>query len=228
MTSELLERSLPEVQTMSAREQDDFLKRLAKGISSLFGANCEVTVHDLRKGYENTIVAIENGQGTGRRVGDGSSELVLRALKENPENVEDNYCYHARTKDGRILKSSSIYLRDKKGKLVALFGINYDVTDLVMARHALEAAIGDNGEKDDGGGDVTITSNVNDLLGQLIAEADQFVAKPVAMMSKEDKIRAIQFLNDRGAFLIKKAGDKVSRHYDISKYTLYNYMGAEE
>jgi predicted transcriptional regulator YheO len=62
----------------------------------------------------------------------------------------------------------------------------------------------------------------------LIAEADRFVAKPVAMMTKEDKTRAVQFLNEKGAFLIKKAGDKVSRHYDISKYTLYNYMSAEE
>ncbi len=54
------------------------------------------------------------------------------------------------------------------------------------------------------------------------------MGKPVGVMSKEDKIRAIQFLNDKGAFLVKKAGDKISRHYDISKYTLYNYMSAED
>jgi predicted transcriptional regulator YheO len=205
----------------------EFLERLAKGVAGLFGPNCEVTVHDLKHGFESSIIAIENGHVTGRRVGDGSSEMVLRALKEEPSKVHDNYSYLARTKDGRVIKSSSIFLRDKKGKPSCLFGINYDITDLIMARKSLEAVTSAN-ESGIGDGVGAITSNVTDLLDQLIAEADEFVGKPVAVMTKEDKIRAIQFLNDRGAFLIKKAGDKVSRHYDISKYTLYNYMSAEE
>lgn len=215
-----------EVRTMSVQEQqDEFLKRLAKGIAALFGDNCEVTVHDMRKGLENTIIAIENGHVTDRHVGDGASEVVLHALKEDPAKIEDDYNYLARTKAGRMIKSSSIYLRDKKGKLTHLFGINFDITDLVMARHAVEGIIAtdESGDKED----VAITSNVGDLLDQLIAEADKFVGKPVAMMSKDDKTRAIQYLNDKGAFLIKKAGDKVSKHYDISKYTLYNYMSAD-
>ena len=211
---------------MTSQTQKDFLERLAKGVASLFGQNCEVTVHDLTQGYENTIIAIENGHVTGRRIGDGSSEVVLHALKEDPAKVTDNYSYLAHTKDGRMVKSSSIYLRDDNGKINYLFGINYDITDLVMARHAVEATIStaeaDNKE------DIAITANVNDLLDQLITEADKFVGKPVAMMSKEDKTRAIQFLNDKGAFLVKKAGDKVAKHYDISKYTLYNYMSAED
>ena len=44
------------------------------------------------------------------------------------------------------------------------------------------------------------------------------------MMTKDDKIRAIQFLNKKGAFLITKSGDKISKFFNISKYTLYNYI----
>ncbi len=208
-------------------DDKEFLERLAKGIAALFGDNCEVTVHDLKHGIESSIIAIENGHVTGRRVGDGSSEMVLRALKGEPSEIRDNYNYLARTKSGRVVKSSSIFLRDKKGGPSCLFGINYDITDLIMARKSLEAVTSakEAGEKDGLG---AITSNVTDLLDQLIAEADEHVGRPVGVMTKEDKIRAIQFLNDKGAFLIKKAGDKVSRHYDISKYTLYNYMSAED
>lgn len=212
---------------MNNGDVEDFLKRLAKGVSTLFGDNCEVTVHDLRNGYESTIAAIENGHVTGRRIGDGASEVVLRALKEDPSKVADDYSYLARTKDGRIVKSSSVYLRDNRGKPICLFGVNYDITDLIMAKNALETATSVNADEKKEA-IAAITSNVNDLLDQLIDEADEFVGKPVAKMSKDDKTHAIQFLNDRGAFLIKKAGDKVSRHYDISKYTLYNYMSAEE
>ena len=212
---------------MDSREKEEFLGRLAKGIANLFGANCEVTVHDLSKGYENSIVAIENGHVTGRRVGDGSSEVVLQALNEEHRHIDDNYNYLARTKDGKMVKSSSIFLRDDKGKILYLFGVNYDITDLIMAQHTLERTISTNDSGDKEGVTTAITANVNDLLNQLIAEADKHVGKPVAVMTKEDKVKAIQFLNDKGAFLVKKAGDKVSRHYDISKYTLYNYMGSE-
>lgn len=71
-----------------------------------------------------------------------------------------------------------------------------------------------------------ITHNVNDLLDTLIEQSVQLVGKPVALMSKDDKITAIQYLNDAGAFLITKSGDKVSNFFGISKFTLYSYMDA--
>jgi predicted transcriptional regulator YheO len=46
------------------------------------------------------------------------------------------------------------------------------------------------------------------------------------MMNKEDKIRAIAFLNKAGAFLITRSGDRVSKYFGISKYTLYSYIDA--
>lgn len=210
---------------MHTTEHKDFLTRLAKGISTLFGTQCEVTVHDLTKGFENTIIAIENGHVTKRRIGDGASEMVLQAMKDSSAPAQDNYSYLANTKEGRVVKSASIFLKDENGYPVGLFGINYDITDLLMAQHTLDATLSvqktaEEKEKKVG----FISTTVVELLDRLIEEADTFVAKPVAMMTKEDKTRAIQFLNDKGAFLIKKSGDKVAKHYDISKYTLYNYL----
>ena len=72
----------------------------------------------------------------------------------------------------------------------------------------------------------TITHNVNELLDTLIDQSVALVGKPVALMTKDDKIRAIQFLNDAGAFLVTKSGDKVSNFFGISKFTLYSYMEA--
>lgn len=211
---------------MAIQDQKEFLERLAKGIATLFGSNCEVTVHDLAADYENTIIAIENGHVTGRHIGDGASEIVLKALRNNPDKLDDQYSYLARTKEGRMVKSSSIYVKDENGKPIGLFGINYDITDLIMAQRALDSAVSVESPQNESSIGA-ITTNVTDLLDQLIDEADAFIAKPVAMMTKEDKTQAIQYLNDKGAFLIKKAGDKVSKHYDISKYTLYNYMDAD-
>ena len=62
------------------------------------------------------------------------------------------------------------------------------------------------------------------LLDHLIEESVALVGKPVPLMNKEDKVTAIQFLNDAGAFLITKSGDKVANYFGISKYTLYSYI----
>ena len=49
-----------------------FLFRLAKALSAQFGPNCEVVIHDLQSNDpDSSIVAIENGHVSGRKVGDG-------------------------------------------------------------------------------------------------------------------------------------------------------------
>ena len=200
----------------------DFLKRLAVALGKQFGDNCEVVVHDLTKA-ENTIVAIENGHVSHRKVGDGPSHIVLEAMKKDSSELTDHLGYLARTHDGRIVKSSTIFIRDEAGKVEGILSINYDITGLLMAEGAVKSIINhDNGEKPE-----RIPQNVNDLLDDLIDQSVANVGKPVALMSKEDKIRAIQYLNNAGAFLITKSGDKVAKHFGISKYTLYSYIDAK-
>lgn len=69
-----------------------------------------------------------------------------------------------------------------------------------------------------------ITHDVNDLLDELIEQSVELIGVPVAMMTKDDKVKALNFLNDAGAFLITKSGDKVAKYFGISKYTLYSYV----
>ena len=129
-----------------------------------------------------------------------------------------------KTHDGKILKSSTIYIRDENGDAVGIFAINYDITSLLMVENALKPLIStDQPEKEP----ERITQNVNDLLDELIEQSVRNVGKPVALMNKDDKIKAIQFLNNTGAFLITKSGDKVSKYFGISKYTLYSYIDAK-
>ena len=69
-----------------------------------------------------------------------------------------------------------------------------------------------------------ISSNVETLLDDLIEHSVKLIGKPVALMTKGDKIKAINFLNESGAFLITRSGDKIANYFNISKFTLYNYI----
>ena len=63
---------------MLRQQSMDALKQIAKGIALQFGPNCEVVIHEISdKSAYSSIVAIENGHVTGRKVGDGPSHVVL-------------------------------------------------------------------------------------------------------------------------------------------------------
>ena len=200
-----------------------FMLQLAKGLARQFGPNCEVVVLDLDSNDpDSSIVAIENGQVTGRKVGDGPSHVVLEARKATPPPAEDHLAYLTRTPGGKVLKSSTLYIRDGEGKVEAVFSINFDVSALLAAESAVRDLAAPREEAQ--GEPTRITKNVADLLDDLLRESVELVGKPVALMDREDKIRAIRFLSDAGALLITKAGDKIAKYFGISKFTLYSYL----
>lgn len=204
----------------------DFLERLAKAVTAQFGDHCEVLVHDLdAEDPDHTIVVIENGSVSHRKLGDGPSPIVLDSLRHRDDGtLTDKLGYLTRTKDGHILKSSTVYLNDESGRINGILSLNYDITELLMAERAVDSLLNHKEEKKQPD---RIPTNVNDLLDDLIEQSVALVGKPVAMMSKDDKIEAIQFLNRSGAFLVTKSGDKVSKYFGISKYTLYSYIDAK-
>ncbi|WP_373213853.1 transcriptional regulator [Ruminococcus sp. 5_1_39BFAA] len=201
------------------------LKQIAQDLASEFGPDCEVVIHDLKTNDpEHSIVYIVNGHVTGRNIGDGPSDAVFDVIRQkNKKSGEpaDHPGYLMKTSDGKILKCSTSYIRDDDGSLHYVFGINYDITKLTMIESALHNLVTPQNKEEK---PKQITHNVNDLLNRLIEESVALVGKPVALMNKEDKVTAIQFLNDSGAFLITKSGDKVANYFGISKYTLYSYI----
>ena len=206
----------------------DFLKQLAHGLAIQFGSSCEIAIHDLKtKDLVKSIVYIENGHVSNRQTGDGPSGIVLETLQSDPSTIHDKLSYLTKTEDGRILKSSTFYIRDDDGSISYIFSLNYDITAFTAASTAIQSLIATKDKLPDLTGDSPrqITHNVNELLDLLIEQAVAKVGKPVAMMNKDDKVAVVQYLDHAGAFLITKSGDKVSSYLGISKFTLYSYMG---
>lgn len=203
------------------------LRQMARGLAAQFGPDCEVVIHDLTAAdLEHTVVHIENGHVSGRAAGDGPSHAVLDLLRTDRTPREDHLAYLTRTADGKVLRSSTLYIRDESGRPEAVFAINYDISALLVAEGALRGLTTprEPAEREP----ERITHSVSDLLDELIAQSVTLVGKPAALMDREDKIRALRFLNDSGALLITKAGDKIAKHFGISKFTMYSYLDREE
>ena len=201
----------------------EFLFRLAKALAAQFGPSCEIVIHDLKSNDPgSSIVAIENGHVSGRKVGDGPSHVVLEALNSGGA-VEDRFSYLAKTANGKTLKSTTVYIRDQNQEPIGIFSINYDITLMLAMEENLRQFTAPALQQAENTPE-PITQNVSDLLDALIEQSVKRVGKPVALMTKEEKVKAIGFLNDTGAFLITKSGARVCKYFGISKYTLYSYM----
>ena len=195
------------------------LKVIAQGLAIQFGPSCEVLIHDLQGDLDTSLVYIKNGTITNRHVGDGPSHVVLDVLNYD-DGSEGRFGYLTKTKDGRILKSSTMYIRDDNGNIAYLLGINQDITEFVMMHRSLESLIGI-GQAETGPVE-KITTSVSELLDDLLLEAERLVGKPGPLMNKVERLKAISYLNEKGAFLISKSSEKIAEYFNISKFTLYS------
>ena len=119
----------------------------------------------------------------------------------------------------------AVYLVTVLGNLLIILAINYDISRLLMVESAVQELIS---VQESTQSEPEKIVNVNDLLEELIQKSVALVGKPVALMNKDDKVKAIQFLNQNGAFLVTKSGDKIAKYFGISKYTLYSYIDAKQ
>ena len=195
------------------------LKVIAHGLAIQFGPSCEVLIHDLQGDLDTSLVYIENGTITNRHVRDGPSHVVLDVLNYD-DGSEGRFGYLTKTKDGRILKSSTMYIRDDNDNIEYLLGINQDITEFVMMHRSLESLIGI-GQAETGTVE-KITTSVSELLDDLLLEAERLVGKPGPLMNKVERLKAISYLNEKGAFLISKSSEKIAEYFNISKFTLYS------
>lgn len=202
--------------------QIEFYKRLAHGLALQFGPNCEIVVHDLETSdLDRSVVAIENGHVSGRKLGDGPSHIVLEALQSDGP-LEDRAPYLTKTADGKILKSSTIFIRNDAGKPVGVLAINFDITLMKGFESILWTFIG--AEESKRLDPEPITRNIGDLLDDLFRECEHVVGKPAELMTKDERVLAIGHLDRRGAFLISKSSEKACEFFGISKYSFYSYL----
>lgn len=201
------------------------IEQIMKLIAAEFGPKCEVVLHDWSKPYDKSIVAIENGHVSDRHVGDGGSNLGLEVMRGTSDG-SNQLNYITQTQNGRLLRSSSLYLDDKEGNKIGALCINYDITELVemqreVGQMTLFPVYNPNEFQET---KEFFTKDVGELLDFLLNESKRIVGKEPENMTKDEKKQAIHYLDKKGALLITKAGPRICEFLGISKYTLYAYL----
>ena len=94
------------------------------GLSEYLGPGYEIVLHSLED-FEHSVVAIFNGERTGRHVGSPVTDLALQMLSRLEEDgTQDSITYFNRNSAGEPLKSTTVLIRGQGRRVIGLLCIN--------------------------------------------------------------------------------------------------------
>lgn len=207
------------------QEQEAVFKTLedvAEALCAMFPKNLEVVLHDLAEPSQS--IRHISGNVTGRKVGDAVTDLVIKALHKEGKNVKNRYNYKTISRDGRTLKSSTIFVRDKEDKIIGVLCINFDTTDYKNASHALEIFTNVYKDTDSQEKNETFVELITESIESIFKQAEAKIGKEPTTMNRIEKIKLVKELEKNGVFRIKGGVDHIALLMGISKYTIYNYL----
>jgi predicted transcriptional regulator YheO len=193
------------------------LSRVGEALCRTIGPQCEVVIHDLGD-MEHSIVWIM-GAVTERKVGGCMTAKGLSLVHSG--HTQDNYNYTTRTRSGKMVRSSLVFVRDGKGRPIISVEINFDTSPFVAFQPSLEA-LTDPDEAYDF--QDAFIDDAPVMLETMLQQAVSLVGKPVPNMSKPDRLRVVQILDEAGAFELRKAVPAVASYLDVTRFTIHNYL----
>lgn len=196
----------------------DTLRPVIDGLSRTFGADCEVVLHDFAD-PERSIVEIA-GNVTRRKVGGSVTQIGLSLLAQG-DNARDQIGYVTQTRDGKVLKSSTLLLRDEDGHVFGAICVNIDVTDLRTVSRRLEQLAGTAVATPSR---VHFTDDITEVLRAVIEEEEAAIGQVIDRSRKEHRLRIVAALKRRGAFRVHRAVPFVANYLDVSRATVYAYL----
>ncbi len=203
---------------------ETFFDRFCLNLLDMFGRHCEIVVHDFTKGYEHTIVKIYNSL-TNRKVGDSPTNKFFEALKWDEKKIEDIPIYFSQTKDGRIFKSFTTFFRNEKDEVIGAVCINVDITPLERVKEIVNSYTrSDSVTEFDTHNSAIFVHSLGELMDYYLHMVEEKAGKPASEMDKNEKLRALEFLDKKGVLHMSKASVKLCDFFGFSKFTFYNYL----
>lgn len=210
-------------------------------LGKTLGPDYEVVLQDLTDN-KNRIVAIANGHISGRTIGSPLTNAALQMLASKTYENNDFLCnYKGITEKGRILRSSTMFLKDEDGKPFALLCINFDDSRYMELSQKLNALI----HPDDFGAALprfdaplsapqeatphapmteNFSMDIPTLMQKIFDDCVCGITTPVDRLNQYERKDVIFRLNEHGLFQLKGAISFVAKKFSCSTATIYRYL----
>ena len=141
------------------------------------------------------------------------------------ETMKESMLFFYPGTKGQIFKSCTTLIADKENKIIGSVCLNLEISDLLLAQSAIQQFTQYNTDKQSMSSPQNVlTKNVDEILTYYMNQCENLIGKPMPLMSKDEKIKALGYLDQRGIFKITKASNMLCDAFQISRFTLYNYL----
>lgn len=138
-----------------------------------------------------------------------------------------------------MLRSSTFFIKSPGGELIGMLCVNFDdsryrdLSDRLLKLQHPDSFVDTNfvfnkerfrAEAVPGFAAESFYSSVTQAVNEAIALVVQDSGIPIERLTKEEKIRIISILNDKGIFLLKNAIKQVARQIHCSPASVYRYI----
>lgn len=216
-------------------------------LGKALGPDYEIVLHDITA-EPSRIIAIANGHISGRSIGSPTTNSALQTLAANPYKTNDFlYNYQISTKDGRLLRASTMFIKDEDGNPIGLLGINFDdaryrelFTNMLSVIHPAQflkssltffpavpaASEGISLQPYTLADDFSM--DISTLMEKSFNSVTASLNTPLKRLNQQEKRDIVQKLQERGMFKLKGGISFVAKRLSCSPATVYRYLGELE
>jgi len=208
-------------------------EKLVDFLGEALGENVEIALHDLTS-QEQEVVAIANGNISGREIGAKLSNLSIHYL-EAKQYEDHDYVMNYKTTgpDGKLLRSATYFIKEEGRDLpIGMLCINVNISDFEFLETTLKKILGIKERKDvefqlDNPIEI-LSSPLDEMIELYIKECLENMGFPsyflVERLNVEEKIKVVKYLQEKGTFKVKGAIALVAEKLAVSEPTIYRYL----
>ena len=210
---------------MSCNHINAYLKKyipLVDFLAEVFGDDAEVVLQDVSD-FNNSVISIRNNHISGRKLGAPATNLVLKVMNGN--FTDKNYVtnYRGVSAVGKVVRSSTYFIKDDKNVVVGMLCINIDIDKLVQLKNHLDGILKlpeEIFEKTTERFSVSAEGLASDSIETILEESGMSPER----MSQEEEMEVVYKLDKNGVFLVKGSICKVASVLNVSNATIYRYL----
>ncbi|MCI1219649.1 MAG: helix-turn-helix transcriptional regulator [Bifidobacterium sp.] len=198
-------------------------------LGETLGPRTEVVLYDTSNA-DNSVIAIANGEISGRHPGSPATDLMMRIMQDGASQ-HANYIvgYESKTATGERTLFSSTYFIRHEGRIVGMLCINTDRSPALSLQRAMEQMFEAYfpQRKDPGSESLqeeNLITSVEDIPDEVIAQISGGSNIQVGRFSKQQRLDVMRELRHRGFFNFKGAIPKIAQRLSISESTAYRYL----
>lgn len=211
---------------------------LVKFLGNTLGPDYEIVLHDLTL-KQPAIIAITNKHISGRDMDAPLTNMAMQTIAEKSYTTQDwKLNYRGQSANGKILRCSTLYIKDGQGKLIGLLCINFDdsrfrdISEQVFAlchpnkyvtqNIAINTTplASDNGDSEQ----ETFYNSISAATEDALLSVVNTLQVPADRLTQTEKLKILQLLDEKGLFMLKGVVPIIAQKLSCSPASIYRYL----